>query len=122
MALWDLVFLVYPKRNEKYYINILITERGKHKKNNAYKTLLMNLKYSQQGALKHPVGRQSQPRRAQVREYLSNQKRWSQDLPLSGPHLRIDSRGKGISSGDLFLPEDLIGLLKVSGFFLLFFP
>jgi len=66
VALWDLVFLVYPKRNEKYYINILITERGKHKKNNAYKTLLMNLKYSQQGALKHPVGRQSQPRRAQV--------------------------------------------------------
>ena len=36
------------------------------------------------------VGRQDQPRGAQVHAmHLSDQKGWSQDPPLPGPHLRL---------------------------------
>ena len=43
------------------------------------------------------MGRQSQPRGAQVYAlYLSDQKGWSQDPPLPGPHLRVGNGSKGI--------------------------
>ena len=47
--------------------------------------------------IEYLVGRQSQPKGAQVHAmYLSDQKGWSQDPPLPRPHLRAGSRGKGI--------------------------
>ena len=43
------------------------------------------------------VGRQGQPRGAQVHAlYLNDQKGWSRDSPLPRPHLRVGSRGDGI--------------------------
>ena len=43
------------------------------------------------------VGRQDQPRGAQVHAmHLSDQKGWSQDPPLPRPHLRVGSGGKSI--------------------------
>jgi len=48
--------------------------------------------------IEHLVGRQDQPRGAQVHAvYLSDQKGWSQDPPLPRPCLRVDSGGKVIS-------------------------
>ena len=59
------------------------------------------------------VGRQDQPREAQVHAmHLSDQKGWSQDPPLPRPHVRVGRGGEGISSGDPCLYEDLTGLLK----------
>ena len=77
---------------------------------------------SQLGAvIEHLVGRQDQPRGAQLcAMYLSDQKGWSQDPPLPRPHLRVGSEGEGVSSGAPSIPEDLRGLLKVSSSFLLF--
>ena len=50
-----------------------------------------------QPVIKHLVGRQGQPRAAQLHAmYLSDQKGWSQDPPLPRPHLRVDSGGEGI--------------------------
>ena len=47
--------------------------------------------------IEHLVGRQGQPRGAQVHEmFLSDQMRWSQDAPLPRPHLRVGSGGRGI--------------------------
>jgi len=47
--------------------------------------------------IEHLVGRQNQPRGAQVRTTnLIDQKGWSQDLPLPSPHLRAGSGGEGI--------------------------
>jgi len=67
------------------------------------------------------VGRQGQPRGAQVHAiYLSEQKGWSQEPPLPSPHLRVGSGDGNISAGDCCVPEDLAGLLKVSSFFVLF--
>lgn len=51
---------------------------------------------------------------------LSDGKGCSQDLPLPKLHLRVGSGCKGILFGDLCLLDDLTGLQKVSGFFLLF--
>ena len=43
------------------------------------------------------VGRQGQPRGAQVHVmHLSDCTWWSQDPPLSKPHLRVGSRGRGV--------------------------
>jgi len=48
--------------------------------------------------IKHLVGRQGQPRGAQVHAiYLSDWKEWSQDPPLPRPHLRVRSRGENLS-------------------------
>ena len=45
----------------------------------------------------HLVGRQGQPRGAQVNAMnLSDQKLWSQDPPLPSPHLRVGSGGEGV--------------------------
>jgi len=53
--------------------------------------------------IEHLVGRQGQPRGAQVHAMpLSDQKGWSQDPPLPRPHLRVGSGGKGVI-GDLCL-------------------
>ena len=47
--------------------------------------------------IEHLVGRQGQPRGAQVQAmHLSHQKGWSQDPALPRPHLRVGSGGKGI--------------------------
>jgi len=47
--------------------------------------------------IEHLVGRQGQPRRAQLHAiHLSDWKGCSQDPPLPRPHLRVGSRGKGI--------------------------
>jgi len=44
------------------------------------------------------VGRQGQPREAQVHAmYLSDRKGWSQDPPLPRPHLRVGNVDEGIS-------------------------
>ena len=48
--------------------------------------------------IEHLVGRQGQPRGAQVHAmHLSDQKGLSQDPPLPRPHLRVDRGGIGIS-------------------------
>jgi len=45
----------------------------------------------------HLVGRQAQPRGAQVHAvHLNDQKGWTQDPPLPRPDLRVDSGGRGI--------------------------
>ena len=47
--------------------------------------------------IEHLVGRQGQPRGAQVQAtYLSDRKGWSQDPPPSRPHLRVGSGGEGV--------------------------
>jgi len=47
--------------------------------------------------MEHLVGRQGQPRGAQVHAmYPSDWKGWSQDPPLPSPHLRLGSGGEGI--------------------------
>ena len=80
-----------------------------------------NAESQPEAAIEHLVGRQDQPRGAQAQAmHLSDRKGWRQDPPLPRPHLRVGSGGKGISSGDPSLPEDLTGLLRVSSFFLLF--
>jgi len=56
--------------------------------------------------IEHRVGRQGQPRRAQVHAtYLSDWKGWSQDATLPRPHVRVGSGGKDTSSGDPCTPE-----------------
>jgi len=71
--------------------------------------------------IEHLVGRQGQPKGAQVQVmYLSDHKEWSQDSPLSRSHLWVGSGGKGIFSGDPCLFEELISFPKVSSFFILF--
>jgi len=50
-----------------------------------------------EAVMEHLVGRQGQPRGAQVHAmYLSDCTWWSQDPPLSRPHLRVGIGGKGI--------------------------
>ena len=57
-----------------------------------------NAKSQLETVIEHLVGRQDQPRGAQVHAvYLSDQKGWSQDPPLPRPCLRVDSGGKVIS-------------------------
>lgn len=61
------------------------------------------------------VGRQGEPRVAQVHAMLlKDWKGWIQDSPLPRPYSRVDSGGKGIS-GDPCLPFQ--GFLRVSRFF-----
>ena len=50
-----------------------------------------------EAVIEHLVGRQGQPRRAQVHAmYLSDWKGWSQDPSLPRPHLRVGSGSKGL--------------------------
>lgn len=50
-----------------------------------------------EAVIEHLVGRQSQPRGAQVHTmHLSDWNGWSQDSPRPRPHLRVGSGGKGI--------------------------
>ena len=54
-----------------------------------------NAKSWPEPVIEHLVGRQDQPRGAQVHAiYLSNWKEWSQDPPLPRPHLSVGSGGK----------------------------
>ena len=56
-----------------------------------------NAKSQLEPVIEHLVGRQGQPRGAQVHAmHLSDQKGWSQDPPLPRPHLRVSSGGKDI--------------------------
>ena len=56
-----------------------------------------NAKSQVEAVIEHLVGRQSQPREAQVHAvYLSDWKGCSQDAPLPRFHLRVGSGGKGI--------------------------
>ena len=51
-----------------------------------------------EAVIKHLVGRQGQPRGAQVLAmHLSDWKGCSQDPPLPRPHLRVSSGGEGIT-------------------------
>ena len=57
-----------------------------------------NAKLGLEAVMEHLVGRQGQPRGAQVHAMqLTDQKDWSQDPPLPRPHLRVGSGGEGIS-------------------------
>jgi len=50
--------------------------------------------------IEHLVGRQGQPREAQVHVmHLSDWKRWRQDPPHPRPHLKVGSADRGISLG-----------------------
>ena len=54
-----------------------------------------NAKSQPEAVIEHLVGRQGQPRGAQVHAmYLSEQRGCSQDPPLPKPHLRVGSGGK----------------------------
>jgi len=47
--------------------------------------------------IEHLVGKQGQPRGAQVNAlHLSDQRGWKHDPPLPRPHFRVGSEGKGI--------------------------
>ena len=68
--------------------------------------------------IEHLVGRQGQPREAQVQAmHLTDWKGWSQDPPLPSPHLRVGSGGEGIS---YWRSLPTWGLPKVSSYFLWF--
>ena len=57
-----------------------------------------NAKLLLEAVMEHLVGRQGQPRGAQVHAvYLSDWNGWSQGPPLASPHLRVGSGGEGIS-------------------------
>jgi len=57
-----------------------------------------NAKTQLQPVIEHLVGRQGQPRGAQLHGmHLSDRKGWSQDPPLPRPHWRVGSGGEGIS-------------------------
>jgi len=77
-----------------------------------------NAKSCLEPVMEHLVGREGQPREAQVHAMnLSDQKGWSQDLPLPSPHLRLGSGGEGIS---LEIPTCLRALKGKQIFFLHF--
>ena len=59
-----------------------------------------NAKSQLEPVIEHLVGRQGQRRGAQV--YA---RRWSQDPPLPRPHLKVGSRGEGISLEILIYPR-----------------
>ena len=75
-----------------------------------------NAKSWLEAVIEHLMGRQGQPRGAQVHaKNLSDQNRWSQDPPLPRPHLRTGSGGKGVL---LEIPLSCTGgLLEVSSSF-----
>lgn len=80
-----------------------------------------NAKSWPETVIEHLMGRQGQPRGAQVHAmYLSDWKEWSQDPSLPRPHLGIGSGSKMFLSGNLCFLEGLTALLKVSSFFILF--
>ena len=55
-----------------------------------------NAKSQLETVIEHLVGRQGQPRGAQLHAmHLSDQKGWSQDPSLPKPHLRVGSGGEG---------------------------
>ena len=57
-----------------------------------------NAKSWPEAVIEHLVGRQGQPRGAQVNAmHLSDQKGWSPDSAFPSPHLRAGSGGEGIS-------------------------
>jgi len=57
----------------------------------------LNAKSQLEPVIEHLVGRQGQPRGAQVHAmYLSDWKGWSQDPLLPRPHVKAGSGGKGI--------------------------
>ena len=57
-----------------------------------------NAESQPEAVIEHLVGREGQPRGAQVHAvYLSDWKRCSQDAPLPRSHLRVGSGDKGIS-------------------------
>ena len=56
-----------------------------------------NAKSQLETVIEHLVGRQGQPKGAQVHAmHLSDQKGWSQDPLLPRPHLRVGSGGEGV--------------------------
>jgi len=56
-----------------------------------------NAKSQLEPVIEHLVGRQGQPRRAQVHAmHLSDWKGCSQDPPLPRPHLKVSNGGKGV--------------------------
>jgi len=56
-----------------------------------------NVQSQLEAVIEHLLGRQGQPREAQVYAvHLIDQKGWSQDPPLPRPHVRFGSGGKGI--------------------------
>jgi len=74
-----------------------------------------NAKSRPEAVIEHLVGRQGQPKEAQVYAmYLSGGKGWSQDSPLPTPHLRVGSGDEGISCWRFLLT---CILPKVSSFF-----
>jgi len=57
-----------------------------------------NAKSGLEQVIEHLVGKQGQPREAQVHAmHLTDQKGWSQDPFLPRPHLRAGSGSEGIS-------------------------
>jgi len=74
-----------------------------------------NAESQPEAVMEHLMGRQGQPRGAQVQAMnLSDQKGWSQDPPLPSPHLRVGSGGEGISCWRSLYTW---GLLKVGSSF-----
>ena len=63
-----------------------------------------NTKSHLEPVIEHLVGRQDQPREAQVQAmHLSDWKGWSQDPPFPRHHLRVGRGGESFSSVWLFL-------------------
>jgi len=73
-----------------------------------------NAKLKPETVIEHLVGRQGQPRGAQLCVMcMSDQKGRSQDLPLSRPRLSVRSGGKGISLERPSKGKQLLSLISV---------
>ena len=91
-VLWTLTSIIFLLQHNSDKQN-----RNAHCRGNAESQL--------EPVIEHLVGRQGQPRAAQLHAmHLSDQRGWSQDPPPPRPHLRVGSGGEGIS-GDLCMPE-----------------
>jgi len=84
-VLWTLTSIIFLLQHNSDKQN-----RNAHCRGNAESQL--------EPVIEHLVGRQGQPRAAQLHAlHLNDQKGWSQDPPRPRAHLRVGSGGKGIS-------------------------
>jgi len=79
--------VIQSKRNERFLLYLSILS-----------SCSRNAKSWPEAVIEHLVGRQGQPRGAQVGAvHLGDWKRWDQDQPLPRTHLSVGSRREGIS-------------------------
>ena len=84
--------------SEIFLLHFLLRERSLGFIGSEFYMCSRNTKSWPEAVIEHLMGRQGQPRGAQLYAvHLSDQKSWSQDPPLPRPRLRVGSGGEGIS-------------------------